>query len=326
MKIFFNNLFRRIFGEINYMDFTSRISYIKQLQQYYNDKNNEIRAGKKLYYMADGKIIHGGIGDRIFGMVALYTFCKHENINYKIYFESPFCLSDYLEPNDYDWVADKKEVCYNSNISRAVIVKNTRKDNYEYLKRKISPLSAYEQIHVYTNIQVVDENFSELFTELFKPSEPLANQIMFNKNNIPKNYISITFRFQQLLGDFQEGNYKVLAQKKKIRLVDKCLKAVERIKELNNIETILVTSDSNSFLNTVKAKYDYIYTIPGVVNHVDYTSSKETFAYMKSFVDLYMVAGAERVYSYCTGPMYRDSGFAKLASLIGNREYIKIVE
>ena len=327
MRIFFNELLRKLFGEYNYADITSWISYKMKLGPSYNDTNTVKRSPRCIYYMADGKMIHGGIGDRIYGMVALYSYCNLEHVKFNIYHISPFSWCDYLEPNKYDWRDNLSNLCYNSNTSKAVYVKNTRNDNFYYLNKKLSFLSAYNQIHAYTNIHVIGDDFAVLFDELFKPTDVLKKEISRNLESIKGNYISVTFRFQQLLGDFKEGNYCVLDEKKKKKLIEKCLNFIIVVKDNNpEVDKILITSDSHSFLDLVKEKYNFVYVISGVVNHVDYTNNQEHLAYLKSFVDLFMISQAQKIYSYCTGPMYKDSGFAKLASLIGEKPYLKIEE
>lgn len=81
----------------------------------------------------------------------------------------------------------------------------------------------------------------------------------------------------------------------------------------------MVTSDSRKFLDVVD-KLDYVYTIPGKVVHMSYTEDMHFETHLKSFVDLMMLADAEKLYLLVTGDMYH-SGFAESASFINNRPY-----
>lgn len=58
---------------------------------------------------------------------------------------------------------------------------------------------------------------------------------------------------------------------------------------------------------------------------MDYTNNKDNFAYMKSFVDLFMLSEAEFVYNYVTGQMY-PSGFPSIAAKIGNKPFCRVIE
>lgn len=138
--------------------------------------------------------------------------------------------------------------------------------------------------------------------------------------------MSITYRFQQLLGDFKEGNYEVLPVSKRDEIIERCLGFIKKIRQKHqDVDKILITSDSQTFLQRAKEKNEYVYTIPGNVYHIDYTNNKENFAYMKSFVDLFMLSEAKMVYNYVTGKMY-PSGFPSIAAKIGNKPFYRVVE
>ena len=53
--------------------------------------------------MVDGKQYHGGMCDRFKGMVSLYAYCKQRGIEFRILYNYPFDLSEYLVPSSYDW-------------------------------------------------------------------------------------------------------------------------------------------------------------------------------------------------------------------------------
>lgn len=167
-----------------------------------------------------------------------------------------------------------------------------------------------------------------MFFELFKLTQPLAVEINYNKAKIGigGGYVSITYRFQQLLGDFKESNYEVLSESERNKIIERCLDFIKKIKQKHQyVEKILITSDSQTFLQKAKERYEYVYTIHGKVYHVDYTNNKDNFAYMKSFVDLFMLSEAEFVYNYVTGQMY-PSGFPSIAAKIGNKPFCRVIE
>lgn len=65
--------------------------------------SKQLVTSKMLIYMADGKMRHGGISDRLRGAVSVYKLCKKMGLVFKINFVHPFELNDYLVPNMYDW-------------------------------------------------------------------------------------------------------------------------------------------------------------------------------------------------------------------------------
>lgn len=276
---------------------------------------------KGIVYIANGLILHGGLSDRLRGCISLYYIAKKLNIPFKIYFVSPFHLEDYLEPNEYDWRIDDSLMDFslqNTNIiyiyNRDLPFEHSFQENY--LKERISPL---KQNHIFTNIDLGDCNFSELFHELFKPNKQLSLLLQNNKKLIGNNYIAMVYRFQQLLGDFKEGNFPVLEKDEQIKLLQKCRNAIIQMHQRNPNSKILVTSDSSTFLELVN-DIKYVYVIKGTVYHMDFYSSSEKLSYMKSFLDLFMLSEAKYIYLVKCGLMYH-SGFAKRASLINNIPY-----
>lgn len=299
-----------------------------ELQKYYLSLNSQLDKDYQptIIFMVDGKIIHGGLSDRLRAMTSLYKFAIDNNYRYKIFHKYPFPLDNYLSPNKYDWRISEDEISYSSVDSVPVYL-----DDLGYygsqmffkraLKRQIN--GKFKQYHVYTNVDLVGKSFSFYFKELFKPTSSLNAAILKNRELIGQHYISMTFRFQQLLGDFLEGNYPILKDCEQKLLIECCIKKVVELHERNKIPTVLVTSDSALFLNEV-SKLKFVYVIPGKVVHMDYTTDSSFYVYQKSFVDLFMIAGAEKIYLLVTGQMYK-SGFAKRAALINMVPYKEII-
>lgn len=296
-----------------------------KLYKYYSKRNPGAGNSEPwLIYMADGRMLHGGLSDRLSGIISAYTYCKKHNLVFKINFISPYALDDILIPHMYDWRISPEELSYNSNDSIPLYLSvysfNPKAVNH-YFERKLGDLHK-KQIHLYTNARLFQENdFHILFSELFKPVPRLERIIKDNLKSLPAHYISITFRFQQLIGDFKEDGFPVLkSEYEKNRLIEKCISCVKQLHD-DTQKTILVTSDSKTFLEKVSA-LDYVYVVPGKIRHLDYNREKDVdiAVDMKSFVDLYLLANSEHLYLYSAKPLY-DSGFPKTASFILNRPF-----
>lgn len=281
---------------------------------------------KYYIYMCDGKIHHGGLADRLHGIVSTYAYCKEFNKDFKIYYTYPYNLKEFLLPNKYNWEITKEELIYDKNIAKPVLI--SRRQSVKEQKKLAKKLleNTKSQTHVYTNMKYdYDNNFKFLFKELFKPSKYLSDAIKEQQNLLNKNYISITFRFQQLLGDFKEGNFPIIKNnQERINLINNCKKFIEYVHNENQeIEKILVTSDSITFLNYI-SDINYVYTIPGRIIHMDYNGKDENLSvHLKSFLDLFMIANAKKIYSVVYPPLFH-SGFPFLASLINGNEYIEV--
>lgn len=276
-------------------------------------------------FMIDGRTIHGGLTDRLCGICSVFSYCQKHNIAFKINAVFPFQLQDYLIPNKYDWTIKQEEISYDVRVSTPVFLNDYQFDpklHSVYLSKVVERMSKNGgQIHVYGNTPMLDSNFSESFHTLFKPSFLLQKAIDNQKQSIGESYIAVVTRFQQLLGDFNEGDYKTLNEKEKEILIQKC---VNKIREFQNEEysgkTVLCTSDSTKFLNVVSKELSFVRIIPGEVVHIDYTSDASSSTYMKSFVDMYMIAGAEKIVLLQTDDMY-PSKFPERAAKFGNKQF-----
>ena len=286
-----------------------------------------------IVYMADGWCNPGGLCDRLYGIVSLYKISIEQKVPFYINFVAPFSISAYLLPNIVDWrikrekgsLADKHEnilyvfcsskeyeypLCKESEIQRKFLMNNT-----------MNKESLYE---VYTNAHLVENpiEFSKLYNELFVPSKPLLDAVNANTKNINAPYVAIVLRFQNLLGDFVEGKTAPLEEAKQRDLINKLQRKISEIHFQNPCCKVLVTSDSRKFLDSLWF-LDYVYTIPGNVVHMSFTNDKSFETHLKSFVDLYMVSNADKIFLISTANMYH-SGFAKFASMIHNKQYYEI--
>lgn len=289
------------------------------IKKYYNipvQNPNHIRKG--VIVMIDGREIHGGFADRLRGICTIYQFCKTHNINFSIYYTEPFNLENYLQPSTVQWICRPNEIALDSNYAYPVFLYEWMfPHNFHKLYLKLRCILTKKQLQVYTNSHFYYDSFSEQFHALFKPTPALQKAIDDNSQAIGTKYIAMVFRFQQLLGDFKEGHFKTLPTNEQDLLIKKCLKKIKSLWDGN--QTILVTSDSKRFLDQVKI-FKFVYTIPGNVVHIDYTKGANYETYMKSFIDFYMIAKAEKIYLLKTGDMYQ-SGFPKTASKVYNRPF-----
>lgn len=308
----------------------------KQLKQrYYQYYDNKFVLRTSVVFMIDGRAIHGGLTDRLRGICSVYTYCKQKRIPFHLNAVFPFRLEDYLVPNTYDWRISEEEISYDSRKSAPVLVNDYQFDTRLHRFHLNKRLREKKQMHIYGNTPFLDSHFNESFNELFRPSPRLQSDLdtltatLFSSltpnqasvlNPLTSHYTAIVTRFQQLLGDFKETGYKTLDNEDKQALITKC---INKIEELHNTELqgkqILCTSDSITFLNEVN-KLPYVSIIPGKVVHMDHTSGASFETYEKSFLDLFMIARADKVILLQTDDMY-PSGFPKRAAMIGNKPF-----
>lgn len=288
------------------------------------EKIKENTQKKKVVFVVDGSTHHGGLSDRLRGLFSCYAYCKEKNIEFKVCWFYPFVLKDFFVPNNVDWLINADEMVYNKE---RVDVKffnsyshcNDDAETYFSLLDSKKP-----EVWVYSNVTLFEDKYKTYFDELFKVEERTQKALDENIRAIGEKYVSITFRFMNLLGDFQDNpafTRKLTDEERDVYLA-KCVEQINRIKlENTGVKRVLVTSDSNTFLTEAK-KLPFVYTIPGKLAHMDESHDDSFLLHQKSFLDFLMLANAEKVYSFSYGCMFGATRFAKTAALIGGKEFV----
>lgn len=301
----------------------------KVIRSQYKAKAKENGNKKTVIAMFDGKIAQGGLCDRLRGVVSVYQTCKKLNIDFKLNFVHPFSLNEFMEPNTYNWRIDSEKIKYNKKSMPFFLF--SKKDDSKQAKKQIRKIESllkknYKQFHVYSNAHycLFSKSYAQDFNELFKPTDRIKQELESYLGK-KKEYISVSFRFMQLLGDFDEkykSIYQILPEDKRIELINKSLKMLEELHEKEKLP-LFVATDSKTMLNEA-SKLPYVFVIPGDISHVDATNKDSFEANKKTFIDFYMIANAKKVYcAHSTGMHY--SGFPKNAALSAGRPF-EIVE
>ena len=326
VKIGIVELSINVFGSWRVFCYQSRSIEKKLIKRHYTERM-QADAESAVVFTCNGFIWHGGLVDRFKGALSVYEWCKRNGRTFKINFVHPFNLSDYLCPTKYDW--QNAFNLYDSNKSQPKVCllepRTSQRDELKYDRDRMlnkwldgNLSDASKQLHVYTNMNRTDIGFASLFNELFRPVPRLQTLIDEHLANIGGKYISISFRFTTLLGDFTDCTGSPLPPEERTELIERSLEAIKAIsRQAPAHDKILVTADSETFL--VKAKeIENVYVIPGKVGHIDYDHGDDVN--MKTFLDFFLISMAEKVYLARSGKMY-NSAFAKTASLVNNKPF-----
>lgn len=271
----------------------------------------------------DGLVHSGGLTDRLKGICTLYQFAKTNDYKFKIHFVHPFRLEKYLVPNLYDWSIKDSAVIF--HLDESAIYTWER----EELAEKFFQLNADKlQLHVACNSAECLPVYSLVFHELFKPSFLLNNSLEYHLQKLggKEQYIAISLRFQNLLGEFKEANSNALTLENRDILINNCLTAINNIREQHpKCSKVLVTSDSNIFREIATSAYSYIYTfiIPEEIGHMDYADAGKGKE-LTAFLDMYRISNSAKAYQIRNRNMY-NSDFPKMAALISNVQYEMIL-
>lgn len=329
VKKVYHNILHHCMGNWRYFLFDQHKKEIMLIKKYYQNDLDCKNSKPLVIYMANGFTDHAGLSDRFKGMTSIYGWCKKNKIDFRIHHTSPFELSNYLVPNSYNWYINNDEICYNkhwSSVNHAMlnhlvfdqiasgkIVELQTK----WLNKRLSRIK--KQHHVYTNFY--PENnlaFGSYFQELFKPSPRLEELIQSQIKSIGKSFISISFRFVQLLGDFHDCDGETLLYEEQQKLISRSLTVIKNLRRIHpDVSHILVTTDSPTFLHLAN-QISYVYIIEGEIGHINFNNSDDVN--IKTFLDFYMIAHANKVFLAKSEKMYK-SDFARCASMIYGKEF-----
>lgn len=324
------SIYKALLGDWEYHLRMQKNGERKKLLPHYRNGDIQNAVFPFIVFVNNGWIWHAGLCDRLRAIVTVYDWCKDHDKIFKIHFVHPFTLQDYLMPNQYDWLIESENVVY--DLQQSVPMQMIYGTSVERLRLngKLYPLAEQwmenrmlnekRQIHLYTNLFTSKTfgHFSKSFNELFRPVPRLQKLIDGHLTNIGGKYISISFRFTTLLGDFTDCTGTPLPTAERIELIERSLEAINTIsRQAPAHDRILVTADSETFLSKAK-QMNNVYVIPGKVGHIDYDHGDDVN--MKTFLDFFLISKAEKVYLARSGKMYR-SAFAKTAALVNDKPF-----
>lgn len=301
----------------------------RQEEGYFKSAQKPIHKKKKIVCIYDSKVKIGGWADRLRGILSVYQVCKKQNVDFKILFDYPFPIERYLIPNRVQWTINRSDLCFDLTSTDLCFVSSRTGRNYEMRKQeqwfKKEFRKGFNEYHVRTNAAFSYKyDFAKLFNELFRFS-PLLEDLIANQRMVLKeDYISVSFRFLDLLGDFNETASRgaLKSEEERQKLINLGIKQLEILHEKHPQEKILVNSDSTTFLQIASA-LPYTHIIPGEVHHVDSPESAPNSAHDKTITDFFMIANAKSIYLVVAEKMY-NSGFPYAASKLYGRPFHRI--
>lgn len=296
---------------------------VKLLYDLYSLQSDDI-TNNEIIYSLDSKWSNCGLADRIRGIISCYALAKAQGRDFVIDHELPFRFETYFSSkmrNGKDWSVSNRRKSYSRWHARPVVIMNNSTG------KKICNLPKRKQLHFYSNVDFVDVvnkyykkdyTFQGLYSELFSPSNLLLQSVDEHLRALGNHYISISFRFIGLLGDFQDIGKKNIDAATQESIIDKCIKCIAKLHEnKSEYKKVLVTADSPRFLD-IAMKLPYVYIIPGKISHIGVKSNEEES--LKTFVDFYMISQADEVFLGVAEKMY-NSNFSRLAAYTTGKSF-----
>ena len=309
-----------------YLEATHKLKEAIQNTFVYKHKGSLPSAPRKMIIACtDRRFYAGGMCDRFKGMVSAYAWAKANGYEFRISHSFPYELHDFIDCASYDWTLKPDEMSPYAADARMLYARGERTG-----RRLTGYRPDGRQVHYFGNMDVVEQingtfgtdyDWGTLFRELFKPGKALQEEIDRYTPSVP--YVSASFRFQHLLGDFDEKLAKKIKNaEQRDKYIKCCLDSIHKIKAMNPGKMVLVASDSGTFVEEA-LKIEGVFAVPGQRVHIQFDTNARSSAYLKTFLDFYLLAGAEKLYRVCAGSMY-STQFPLCASRINNRELIDL--
>lgn len=273
----------------------------------------------------DGLFPHGGLVDRLKGIVSFYEVAKLRDYDFYIHFSHPFSLTHFLIPNKLNWVINRAELKFNPFTTKIFYLMN----NFDVDPLKKVKSCNAKTIFVYSNIDylgtIYDKNtqaennkiWHDNYTDLFSVSNELNKEIQ--SFPIEKRIVFHT-RFTSLMGDFKDTTDRVLEESAKQILIEKVVKKICEIEILKSNKKIYVLSDSILFLNYIKS-HTHFNVLDGSPKHIDIKNDKDDLStHLKTFSDFYFMALSDEIYLLNIDSMH-NSGFSKYAAIVGSKTF-----
>lgn len=286
-------------------------------------------ARPRIIFCCDGLFSHGGLLDRMKGIISFYEVSKQLGYDFYIYFSDPFQLDEFLEPNVVSWKIPLAEmnfsffdtkIWYRMNVfdchSISEIKKATTTNYLVYAN-----VDFLATLHPQNSQQDNERLWRDNFNELFRKTSLLANELV----SLPQvERLVFHLRFTSLMGDFKDTTQKVLNAAAQTLLIQEIRNKMDAIANQYPHQAIYVLSDSYLFLEYIQKKTPYA-VLAGQPVHIDFTNKMKASnkTHLKTFSDFFFMVESDTIIMLRLQGMY-SSSFSRYAAILGNKRFLII--
>jgi len=282
-----------------------------------------------VYLVIDDSNRNQGITDRLKTAVGLCYLSRRSGVDFKFVHRAGFDFRDYLKPNKIDWSAEFSELprtfepfCYLPPYDALPEFEPGK----AYLCKDFIGRNVIES----SNVPDWERVWRELFWEMFTPTDRVLDALA--RNETPERYAVVNARFVNSLGVFEDVPLynEPFPPETQARIIEATLAKVEECAEDFAKESdapIVVYSDSVRFLNAA-AERGFLVCNPEGIGHI-MNYGVDEIVYLKTFVNLFWCARAEKIYSilHVDGvpekSLYKTQ-FPRYAAIIGDKPFVRV--
>ncbi len=305
----------------------------RELKKYYTNTEPLKLTGKtQLVLMLDGKTMHGGLVDRLKGIVSVKSLANQLGCDFKVHIAPGyFNLDEFLHINK-EFYADDSEIYYNKKFVKPIFLNDIMYAEKESLLNVFSN-NKLAQYHIYCNQDYLkllnsyaDKNVSSLawgkeFHQLFSFDTYYTNFKNEIKGN--ENSCGIHLRFTSALGDFKDTAVHNLTEGEKINLINQCTEQVLKVITESKYNHYYIFSDSVTFLKHIKPiiinkDLARITIMDDGIGHVDMSDDEQVLK--RTILDFYLLSTCNEIVQV-KGPHMYNSNFSRYASYINDIKF-----
>jgi len=284
-------------------------------------KNNN-----RLIYSADGVINHGGIVDRMKGILTTYYLSQKNNFAFHIYHNSPLSFSEV-------WHNEKvnlEKIKLNPFKFRVIFISTLSKlekfsNNNSLVNNKTYLIYCAENIlaHQYPNGKW-ETKTRHLFNELIASGDHKIDTLL-NEKYATLFYDKIDvvhYRCLNYFDDFDDSKLKPVSKDAKDKLLSSIINDAK--KTYNGNSNKIFISDSRYLLKSLKENGFRVFSLEST-KHMDNKGHKKE-EYLNAYLENHLITKAKNVTSYILFHKEKpfNSHFAYYPSIIGASKFYKL--
>ena len=270
---------------------------------------------------------HCGITDRLKTAVGLCYVARQNGLDFHFIHRARFDIREYLAPNRIPWSAELSDI--SDRPEKKLPIRYVapyddfppfRKD-MQYICRRYVGNNIIEKQNVPDWMRV----WRELFLDMFTPTDRVQNAL--DACTMPERYTAGVVRFINSLGHTEDTGYNApLSPWMQSELIDAVLSRVEECRKESDAP-IVVYSDSVRFLHAASDAGYRITDVDGIGNIMN--GNIGDYVTLRTFVNLFQMSAAERVYSLLHIDGFPDNSlyktqYPRYAAIIGDRPFIRL--
>ncbi len=280
-----------------------------------------------IFFIIDNTNSHCGITDRLKAAVGLCYVARQHGLDFHFIHQAGFDIRDYLAPNRIPWSAELSDLSADPGQVQTFRYIAPYDDlpefrpGVQYVCRRYIGNNIIEK----NNVPEWQRVWRELFWDMFTPTRPVTEELA--ACSMPRRYTAIVARFINALGHTEDASYNApFPEEMQEKLIRAVLEKAAQCQAASDVPAV-VFSDSARFLRAAAAEGFLTTDVNGIGNIMNRDAG--AYVTLRTFVNLFQIAGADKVYSILHLDGFPDNSlyktqYPRYAAIIGGKPFIRL--